>query len=783
MLIRFSLAMALLARQEGPADREGIEFFEKRIRPILVARCYACHSAQSEKVKGGLVVDSREGLLRGGDSGPAVVPGKPAESLLIKAIKYTIDDLEMPPKEKDRLTPAQVADFETWVLKGAPDPRLLDAAAPVKPSIDYEAARKFWSLRPVIDPPPPAVRDASWPAGAIDRFLLARMEEKGLRPGPDADRRTLLRRATFDLTGLPPTPEEIRAFLDDRSTDAFARAVERLLASPRYGERWGRHWLDVVRYADTAGDNSDFPVPQARLYRDYVIRSFNADKPYDRFVREQLAGDLLPWSAEAERIEGIVATGYLAISRRFVDSIEKYHHLTVEDTIDTLGKSVLGLSLGCARCHDHKYDPVGADDYYALYGIFQSTRYPYPGCETTRYQKDFVPLVPPAEAEALLAPYREKLAALEDELKRLEAEQKALRESSPEKAKALDAPIRDVRKKRDAFIVEGKPKMETAYAVAEAKPEHSRIHVKGDPKVLGREIPRRSLMVLGGQPAATGSGRRELAAALTDPRNPLFARVMANRIWHHHFGRGIVETPNDLGTRGAPPTHPELLDWLASRFIDDGFSIKAMHRRIMLSRAYRLASREIPGNAAVDPRNDLRTRFERRRLEAEAVRDAMLAASGLLDETPGGAHPFPPEKAWTFSASGPFTAVYETRRRSVYLMSGRIRNHPFLEVFDGSDPNLSTGSRLLTTTALQSLYLMNSRFVSEQADAFGARARSAPDPVGFAYETAYGREPSAAERSRAEAFLAKARESAGEERAWAALARVVLSSNEFLHVD
>ena len=792
VLIRFSLTLALVSPQQGSADREGIEFFEKRIRPILVARCYSCHSAQAEKVKGGLVVDSREGLLRGGDSGPAVVPGKPAESLMIKAIKYSIDDLEMPPKQKDRLTPEQVGDFEAWVLKGAPDPRVLDSGGPAKPSIDFTEARKFWSLRPVADPAVPAVRNESWPAGPIDRFLLARMEEKGLKPGPDADRRTLLRRATYDLTGLPPTPEEIAAFLADSSTDAIAKVVERLLASARYGERWGRHWLDVVRYADTAGDNSDFPVPQAHRYRDYVIRAFNEDKPYDRFVREQIAGDLLPSETEAQRVEGIVATGYLAIARRFVDSIEKYHHLTLEDTIDTLGKSFLGLSIGCARCHDHKYDPVATDDYYALYGILQSTRYPYPGCETTRYQKDMVPLLPLAEAEALLAPYREKLAALEDEVKRLEKEEKALREQLKgqaeaevrDKLKRLEGPLKDARKKRDVFIVEGKPKMETAYAVAEGKPENARIHVKGDPKVLGREVPRRSLEVLHGGTIASGSGRRELAAHLSNPRNPLFARVMVNRIWQHHFGRGIVETPNDFGARGARPTHPELLDHLASRFIDEGYSVKAMHRRILLSRAYRLDSRELPENARIDPRNELWTRFDRRRLEAEAVRDAMLAASGLLDESPGGPHPFPPEKGWTFSASGPFNAVYETRRRSVYLMTGRIRNHPFLEVFDGADPNLSTGARLLTTTALQSLLLMNSRFVSEQADAFGERMRPSGDGIGLGYEVAYGRGPAAGERSRAEAFLSRARETSGDDRAaWASFARVLLSANEFLHVD
>jgi hypothetical protein len=798
-MIRVQVAVSILAAMAAAAggqEGEGVEFFEKRIRPVLVDRCYACHSAQAEKAKGGLTVDTREALLRGGNSGPAVVPGDLDRSLLIKAIRYTDEDLGMPPKQRDRLSPEQVADFESWVRRGAPDPRLADAAPPSRPKIDFAEARKFWSFRPVADPALPEVGDRAWPVSPIDRFVLARLEARGLRPGPDADKPTLLRRATFDLTGLPPSPEEIDAFLADASPDAFARVVDRLLASPHYGERWGRHWLDVVRYADTAGDNSDFPVPQARLYRDWVLRAFNEDKPFDRFVREQVAGDLLPWATEAERVDGVVATGYLAISRRFVDSIEKYHHLTIEDTIDTLGKSILGLSLGCARCHDHKYDPVPLEDYYSLYGIFQSTRYPYPGCETTRHQKDMVPLLPPAEAEALLSPYRGRLAALEEEARRLEGEEKALREKLKggdeaelrRRLKEVEGRGREAKKKRDAFVVEGRPAMETAYAVAEGKAENARVHVKGDPKILGREVPRRFLQLLGGEelPAGDpGSGRLPLARWLTDPANPLTARVLVNRIWLHHFGKGIVATPSDFGARGGAPTHPELLDWLAARFVAGGWSIKAMHRQILLSRVYRLASRDVPGNAAADPRNDLLWRAERRRLDAEAIRDAMLAVSGSLDRSPGDAHPFPPEKSWDFSASRPFTAVYESRRRTVYLMTGRIRNHPFLEIFDGADPNLSTGSRLQTTTSLQALLLMNSPFVLERAEGLAARILREPEEarIGLAYALAFGREPTSAERRAGEAYLARAAQGVSEKEAWASYARVFLASNEFLHVD
>ncbi|HXG60800.1 MAG TPA: DUF1549 domain-containing protein, partial [Planctomycetota bacterium] len=433
--VQAALASAALAGGAGspaPAAQEsvspdGAEFFERRIRPVLADKCYKCHSAQAGKVKADLALDTREGLRRGGHSGPAVVPGDPENSLLIKAIRHTDEDLEMPPKEADRLTPEQVRDFEVWVKMGAPDPRGSDVTPPAKPRIDFAEARKFWSYRPVQDPPLPAVKDRAWPESPIDRFILAKLEEKGLRPAPDADKRTLLRRVTFDLTGLPPTPEEMEAFLADDSPDAFAKVVERLLASPHYGERWGRHWLDVVRYADTAGCNSDYPIPQMYRYRDWVIRAFNQDKPYGDFIREQLAGDLLPWKTWEERNEKVIATGYIANSRRFASSENGIQHLIIEDTIDNLGRTFLGLTIHCARCHDHKFDAISNEDYYALYGIFESTRYPFPGVELNKVPRDLVPLVPPEEVERILAPHRERLAALDAEVKRLEAEQAAAR--------------------------------------------------------------------------------------------------------------------------------------------------------------------------------------------------------------------------------------------------------------------------------------------------------------------------------------------------------------------
>jgi hypothetical protein len=785
-----SLILTMLLAAQDPG-RAGLDFFEKRIRPVLVERCLSCHSAQAKVAKAELTLDSREAMLRGGVSGRAVIPGDSENSLLIKAIRYSDEDLGMPPKVQDRLSPQQISDFVAWINMGAPAPGEPDASAPAAPKIDFEKARTFWSFRPVRDPAPPAVRDASWSRTDVDRFLLAALEARGLRPAPEADRRTLLRRATYDLTGLPPTPGEIAAFLNDARPDAFERVVDRLLASPAYGERWGRHWLDVVRYADTAGDNSDFPVPQAWRYRNWVIRAFQDDKPFAAFVREQLAGDLLPTSGEEARREGIVATGFLAIARRFADSIEKYHHLTLEDAIDTTGQAFLGLSLSCARCHDHKYDPIPSEDYYALYGIFSSTRFPYPGCETTRHQKDVVPLIPPDEADALLKPYRERLAAFEEQLKGIDDELKRLKESSEPAKEKASKELRDrrekLRKERDLFVVAGRPAMETAYAVSEGKPSNARLHVKGDPKREGKEVPRGFLQVLGGAripDGAAGSGRRELADWLADPANPLVPRVYVNRIWQHHFGRGLVATPNDFGARGLPPTHPELLDWLVARFLEGGGSTKAMHRLILASSAYRLASRGAPELAAADPENALRGRFDRRRLEAEAVRDAMLALGGRLDRSPGGPHPFPAETKWTYSASNPFSPEVATERRSVYVASGRLRRPAFFEAFDGADPNLSTGRRVLTSTPLQPLFLLNDPFVAKQAEGFAARLLAADgDRLALAWESAFARTPASDERRRSSDFLAAVTERLGEPAAWSALCRALFGSSEFQFVD
>ncbi len=516
---------------------EHLRFFESKIRPVLVERCYKCHSSGAKSIEGGLLLDSRLGVLKGGDRGRAIEPGDADASLLVQAIRYEDDDLQMPPDEK--LSAAVIADFEQWIGLGAPDPRTA-ASVITKVEVDLEKARGHWSFQPVREPAVPQVADKRWPLTPVDHFILAKLEANGLRPVEIADRRALVRRATIDLIGLPPTPEEVDEFVNDPASldEAFRHVVERLLASRHYGERWGRHWMDLVRYADTAGDNSDYPVPQLYLYRNYVIQSFNADKPYDQFLREQIAGDLLSAESPEQQNEQTIATGYIALSRRFGSIIDGYpQHLTIEDTIENLGRTVLGLAISCARCHDHKFDPISQADYYGLYGIFNSTRYPFPGIELDKKPRDFVSLEKTASSPGGLA-----------------------------------------------------------YAVAEGKTGDARLHRRGDPKNPGDVVPRKFLDVLGGQrlseDVAKTSGRLQLAHWLTDPANPLTARVMVNRIWQYHFGRGLVETPSDLGTRGLPPTHPELLDYLAARFVEDGWSIKNMHRLIMQSQAYQLSSVE-----------------------------------------------------------------------------------------------------------------------------------------------------------------------------------------------
>lgn len=1241
--IPVTLIIAALALRQGAAANEQDDFFEARIRPVLVGTCFRCHG--DAKTGGELRVDGRDSLLKGGESGPAIVPGKPDESLLIRAIRREGDVVAMPPEKDKTLRADQIADFTAWIKAGA--------AWPAK-TAKFETT-KHWAFEPVRDSALPAVRDEAWGQTSVDRFIRAKQEAAGVHPAPTADKLTLIRRATFDLTGLPPTAAEVEAFLQDPSPQAFPKVVDRLLQSPAYGERWGRHWLDVVRYADTAGETADYPVPQAWRYRNYVIDSFNADKPYPEFLREQIAGDVIadPQSP-ARYAEQVTATGFLAISRRFGFDSENYHHLTIQDTIDTLGQSVLGLSLGCARCHDHKFDAITMSDYYGLYGIFDSSRYSFPGSEQkqrTRLlaplvalqesqpqwrnyehrvaglvsrltsQKQPVPaailrslaemdgdfelqapaaggskgvLVPPWQFEGNIAvttdaqspfknlypmgrvgasvssvsgPFRIAQAihprrtvetcptlyfnldfrigdlevpggyrislgtkevsavelsinpsgvsirigdrwqhvapvsskkwcnlqldvdlkdrsvtgrvgspeavtelarqplssewtgvidyvclnsthlteqqaydiqfdnlgfqdspiprvstepamvapvvnagdpvALSERLKELTGIDGDLELQMPETAPAkpwnpgpnsvvkltrnsqspfrnifgpgelglhmpnrgdydgfgltlssvkpdndqhlfvgfdfrcpgsdaggngswryylghgpgnsaaielffngkeffrrsadakeavcpikigewyqvqlnldlkartyvgqllspgsktdftgqfasgwdgtldysfidsyghlggirpsldadnftigdkplpsLDAPTPasgagagDARRTQVAEIRQQLAKLQTgaeqqkqelnallidgpfamAYGMAEGTPHNVRMQMRGEPEQPGVEVPRGFIKVLGGAPLAVdtvGSGRRELADWLTRPDNPLVARVIVNRIWQYHFGRGLVKTPNDFGVRGLPPTHPELLDHLATQFIQQGWSTKAMHRLIMTSATYQQQSSE--GGLT-----DLYTSFVRRRLSAEEIRDSILMVTGELDSQPGREHPFPAPIGFGYSQHGPFSAVYDHNKRSVYLMTQRLKRHPFLALFDGADPNASTAERLGTTVPTQALYFLNDPFIHAKADQWATRllASTANESqrIDRSWRSVTGRPPTAIELSEALEFLAAYRAEVNtakldnvEVRALAAYLRTLLGGNEFLHVD
>ena len=973
--------LCLLLLGIGSAMARADDDFEKQVRPLLVQHCLACHGPQKQKAN--LRLDAKAGWQTGGDSGPAIVPGDPSKSLLVKAIRGEGGLAQMPPKAK--LSERDIAILTKWVKDGATDPR---DGGPVRlGGTTLEEAKKWWAFQPVTRPVVPTNTHKH----PVDAFIAAKLAERKLSLSPATDKRTLLRRATYDLTGLPPSPEEVEAFQKDDSADAFAKVLDRLLASPHYGERWGRHWLDLVRYADTAGENSDHPLPHAWRYRNWVIDAFNRDQPYDEFLREQLAGDILAAQGPPEKYASrTIATGYLAMARRFDHDSDKSMHLTHEDGIDTLGKALLGLTIGCARCHDHKYDAITARDYYALYGIFDSTKFAFPGCEAKQQPRDLVPLLPPAEWDRVVKPYREKLAKLDADIrtitdtqaKRSQAVQVAFAKSRsllstgeigdgrekqfdggptdievkagemvllsitplknhgadttlveweiteaggerrrwnatedlvddllagnphtdrhgnkhvwwffdarnrptplPEAIRDLtgkaglnvwrngetpsvlvnsskaeigawtklaprslfvhpsqngnvaigwlspitgkirisglvkdvhpggpdgigwvlerfaadvrtdllamvaDTEQRQLLDRQKAELLRNAPKQDVAFAVVEGPSADAKLHLRGDPEKLGEPVPRRWLELFGSTPISgkTGSGRLDLANWIASKSNPLTARVMVNRIWLHHFGKGLVKSPNDFGTRGIAPTHPELLDWLAAEFVASGWSIKAMHRTLMLSATYRQSSG--PNS------EDLYGRFDRRRLSAEELRDSLLVASSQLDRKPAEAHPFPPESAWGYTQHVPFSTFFESDKRSVYLVSVRNLRHPFLGLFDGADPNATTPQRQTTTVPTQALYFLNDPFFHAQAGKLAGRAMAKPEAerIDELFRIAFQRPPTKKDREFAVAFLARYDNSLSDvpttERtkiAWAALARILLASNEFLYVE
>jgi hypothetical protein len=775
-------------------------FFQARIRPVLVTHCGKCHASTAEKLRGGLRLDSREGLRRGGDSGPAIVPGRPDESLLLRAIGYRDEDLQMPPKGK--LPDAVVSDFEVWIRMGAPDPRTAPASSPSgHPSADLAWARQFWSFRPPKKSDPPAVKRTDWPRGAIDRFLLAALEARGLAPVADADRPRLLRRVTFDLIGLPPAPEELDAFLADDTPDAFAKVVDRLLASPRFGERWGRHWLDVARYAESSG-KTNFSYPQAWRYRDWAIAAFNADKPYDRFVREQIAGDLLAAGDDRERAEQIIATGFLALGSKAHDAENRGQFVldVVDEQIEATTRAFLGLTVACARCHDHKMDPIPQRDYYALSGIFRSTRTcsgTLAGVFPNFNASPLIELPPGANVPATVpALPPEQRAAMEGRLAALVRERDAIPpgEANRDRLRRVNSMLAMLRHR---LLIDRPGHSPRAFAMGVRERDEavdSPLYVRGELDQPGEVVPRGLIRVLCDDSSASvlsGSGRRELADWLASPSNPLTARVIVNRVWLHLFGRGLVPTPDNFGAAGARPTHPELLDALAVEFMNDGWSIKGLIRRIALSRAYGLDSAHDPRDFEADPDNALVWRMSKLRLEAEAVRDALLFVGGRLATGP----PVGSAVARVGEGLAMFVRVEgldaSDTHRSVYLPVVRDRVLESLALFDFADPSLVTGERATTTGPAQALYFLNGPLVIRQAEALADRVRAIEGDEGHrvdrAYRIALTRGPTVVERDRALAFLREFAACSGASEPargpWCAFCQALLAGAEFRYRD
>jgi hypothetical protein len=780
---------------EKPATPEQITFFETSIRPVLVKECYSCHATTAKKIRGGLTLDTRKGMREGGDTGPAISPGDVKKSLLLVALKHTRDDLKMPPKKK--LATEVIADFEKWIVMGAPDPR--DGAARItKNEIDINKGRKFWSFQPPRRKVPPAVKDTAWPRNTVDRFLFARLEAKGLRPVADADPYALVRRVYFDVVGLPPTPDEVESFVTKfaRSPQAALEAVvDRLLASPQFGERWGRHWLDVARYAESSGRTNNFAYPHAWRYRDYVIAALNADKPYDQFLREQLAGDLLPARDDAQKSEFLTATGFLAIGPKAHDerSWRQFRMDLADEQIDATFQAFQALTVACARCHDHKFDPIPQKDYYAVAGIFRSTDTCYGTIRIflSNHPSPLVTLPKNGGARAGLEPLsKERRSAIEKQMGDLRDQARNLRgRNSFLRRIFLGTRISILRSQLGQYESDGTPRLLAMGARDGLFPTDSRLFIRGELNQPGETIKRGFPQVLTTrQPSfGKGSGRLQLADWMATRDNPLTARVMANRVWLHLMGRGLVATPNNFGASGQRPSHPELLDHLALSLVDNGWSVKKLIRYIVLSRSYSLASKFDAKNFEADPDNVLVWRMPRRRLEAEALRDTMLALAGRLDLNPPPGSPLARngEGYAGFGFRPGSDAAAGERHRTVYLPIIRDRVPEMLALFDFPDPSLIIGERPTTTIPAQALYLMNNPFVIRQSEAFADRllAGSGDDDARLAraYQLCYSRLPSTTERRAAQKFIDDYERKQTRRSTWTALCQAFFVSGEFSH--
>ena len=847
---------------ERAASPEELAFFESKIRPVLVEKCYKCHAAgEGNKIKGGLALDTREGARKGGDSGPAVVPGDAKKSLLLEAIRYTKNDLQMPPeKDGGKLSDAVIKDFEKWIQTGAADPRTGGPVA--KKEYDGLKAKDHWAYQPPKKSPVPAVKNTAWPKTDIDRFVLAKLESEGLAPVADAGKLTLLRRVSFDLLGLPPTFDEINAFLDDKSPDALAHVVDRLLASPQFGERWGRHWLDVARYAESTGKDVNTAYPHAWRYRDYVIAAFNADKPYDRFVREQIAGDLLPSTNDQQKAEQLVATGFLAIGPRGLNEQNPrlFYLDGADEQIDTLSQAFLGTTIACARCHDHKFDPISQKDYYALAGIFLSTETRYGTTQgvQNRRPSELFELPKNANASTLgRTMSREERARVEKQLADKRAELRDLfMPASGQKGKGPQ-PDNDPRRQLDrlrllfetgqlearlkqydatsgeekalAMGVQDLPRTQTSERMANfrrfaegriggGRPDEfsaiadAALYTRGDASKPAEKVARAfpAALTPGTPPRIPtyASGRKELAEWLTAASNPLTARVYVNRVWGWLFGEGLVDSPDNFGTTGGKPSNQALLDTLAVKFAESGWSTKQLIREIVLSRTYQMSTAYHESNHTADPENRLRWRMSPRRLDAEGVRDAMLHAAGRLDLKP----PVASVVAWKgdFPIDGPNTAAQglseaqlnaDTTHRSVYLPIVRDREPEVLNLFDFPDASLVTGKRESTSVPAQALFLLNSPFVADQAGSLANRllrwqasgvsadeAEQLKERVNVAYWLTLTRPPNANELKAAQEFFAKftggkSASPALQAAAWTSYCRALFASAEFRQLN
>jgi hypothetical protein len=777
---------------------EQVAFFEKSIRPVLVKECYSCHSAMADKIKGGLTLDTRAGLRKGGNTGPALVAGDPAKSLLVKALKHDAkEDLKMPPKKK--LGGDVIADFEKWIAMGAPDPR--DGAVKVaKQEIDIEKGRTFWSFQPPKKIAPPIVKDSAWPRGDIDRFVLAGLEAKGLKPVADAEPRTLLRRLHFDLTGLPPAPEDVDEFLKayaSKPQAAVEVVVDKLLASPQFGERWGRHWLDVARYAESSGRAANFAYPHAWRYRDWVIAAFNADKPYDRFIREQLAGDLIAARDEKEKAEAVITTGFLAIGPKSLDerSRQQFGLDLADEQIDTTFQAFQALTVACARCHDHKFDPIPQKDYYALAGIFRSTETCYGTIRLlqSNHPSPLVNLPKDADVTMPLEPLTaERRESIEKQIKDVREQMSKLTGQNAFIQRIfMQNRVSTMQSQLALYEADGTPKP-LAMGVREGRAADSRLYVRGELNQPGETVKRGFPQVLAtAQPAiATGSGRRELADWIASRDNPLTGRVMANRVWLHLIGRGLVPTPDNFGASGQPPSNPALLDHLALALTDNGWSVKKLIRSIVFSRTYQLSSQFDEKNFDADPDNVLVWRMPKRRLEAEALRDTMLALGGHLELAPpkGSSVARAGEGNASFRFRGPRgggdPAASDTHR-TVYLSVVRDALPEVLTLFDFPDPSLIIGERATTTVPAQSLYLMNNPFVIRQAEALADKLLVSndedADKLARAYQLCYSRPPSDKELKAAQKFLEEYGKKQPRRTSWTAFCQALFASAEFIH--